>query len=77
MLYTRSSFINYLINVHDCEIITKSDGSDRFVHIKNGPAKAYLWAGGKDQIDYETIQIVCNKLWLPYLPGHSDLEPIE
>ncbi len=77
MLYTRSSFINYLINVHQCEIIDINDRKDKVITIKNGPAQAFIWATGKDQIDYEMILRVCNKLWLTDLPGDKDLEKIE
>ena len=77
MLYTRTSFINYLTIKRDCEIINIRDGRDNVITIRNGPAKAFIWANGRDRIDYEMIVIICNKLWLDGLPSESDLEKIE
>ena len=77
MLYTRSSFIKYLTKVHNCEIINLNDRRGRVVTIRNGPAKTFIWATGRDVIDYEEIYLVCKKLWLTDLPGDKDLEKVE
>lgn len=77
MLYTRSSFIQYLREVHDCEIIPLDDSRERTLRIKNGPVSAYMFLTRKDRIDYEEIHIICNKLYLTDLPGDKDLERIE
>ncbi len=77
MLYTRSSFINYLKKVHDCTITPISTGNSSILQIQHGPAKAYIMVKGKDRIDYEEIYIVCRKLWLSDMPGDKDLVKIE
>lgn len=75
MLYSRSSFIKWLTEVKDCEVIPKPDSS--VITIKNGMVKAYMYANSKNVIDYEEIYALCNKLYIVGLPGNSDLELIE
>lgn len=77
MLYKRSSFIKWLQEVHDCEIqpIGERDTFAAF-RVKNGPAQAYIGTDSKDRIDYEEIQLICRRLWLP-LPQNSDLKRID
>lgn len=77
MLYTRSSFIKYLVDVHDCEVINLNDRRGNVITIKHGPATAFMWANKKDIIDYEEIYIICKKLWLTNLPGDKDLQQAE
>lgn len=77
MLYTRTSFIKYLREVHYCTFTPLNQGKNRVLLVTNGPAKAYILVTGKDRIDYEEIHIICTKLWLPDLPGDKDLEKIE
>lgn len=75
MLYTRTSFLKYLKEKHDCEIIPLRD--KRVLRIKHGPATYHMWLHKYDRIDYEEIFIAYQKLYLPDLPGEKDLERIE
>lgn len=79
MLYTRSSFIEWLEQVEECEIIPiKNDHSTRgTLLIKNGSAKFYMHTDAKDMIDYEEIYIAYKYLYLSQLPGEKDLKRIE
>lgn len=76
MLYTRSSFLRYLTDKRDCEIVNVNDGRNRVLSLKNGPCGAFIFTNRKDIIDYEEIFIVCKKLYID-LPGNSDLEIVE
>jgi hypothetical protein len=76
LLYTRSSFINYLTKKRDCEIINLNDIRDRVISIRNGPARAYIMYNRRDSISYEEIALVCAKLYIE-LPGEKDLVRIE
>ncbi|HUZ59358.1 MAG TPA: hypothetical protein VMU83_11300 [Hanamia sp.] len=77
MLYTRSSFIKWLTDVKDCEIINLDDRKGRVITVKNGPCTAYIFDDKRDQIDYEEIYIVCcKKLWME-MPGDKDLIRLE
>jgi hypothetical protein len=76
MVYARSSFIKWLTDAKDCEIINLKDSRARVITIKNGPCSAYILIRQKDEIDYEEIWLVCKKLWLE-LPGDKDLKRIE
>ena len=76
MLYTRSSFIKWLTDVKDCEIININDRRGNVITIKNGSATAFIWVNKKDVIDYEEIYVVTRKLWLE-LPGDKDLVRVE
>jgi hypothetical protein len=79
MLYKRSSFIDWLRKVKDCDIIPLDD--DRYrsggILIKNGVMKFYMGTDPQDEIDYEEIYIACTKLMIVGLPGNSDLKRIE
>ena len=73
MLYTRNSFISYLINKCDCETFPLRDG--RGLLIKNGlSAKSHMIFTAN--IDYEEIELHCKKLYVG-LPGNSDLKIVE
>lgn len=76
MLYTRSSFITYLTEKKDCEIVVLDDSKGKALKVINGPQSAYIWVSSKNRIDYREIYTICKKLWLD-LPGDSDLEKIE
>ena len=73
MLYTRASFINYLQEVHKCDIIPLKDGKG--VRIKYMNESCYFNMTGT--IDYDEVYLYYQKLLLPYLPGDSDLERVE
>jgi hypothetical protein len=73
MLYTRSSFMRWLQQVCDCQL----QPINNTIRIKHGPATAYMYMTGRDVIDYEEIYILYGKLYLPQLPGDSDLERVE
>jgi hypothetical protein len=78
MLYTRSSFITWLKEVHDCEFLPAGERDNIGVlHIKYGPARAYIMTNSKDRIDYETIQRICQKLMLTRWPDNSELERLD
>jgi hypothetical protein len=74
MLYTRSSFIKWLIDIKACTV-TPLPNNDNVVVVKNGPAKAYMYM--TKNIDYEEIYVLYNKLWIDGLPGESELEKAE
>jgi hypothetical protein len=78
MLYTRSSFITWLKEVHDCEFLPAGE-RDRIgvIHIKYGPERAYIMTDSKDRIDYETIQRICQKLYLTRWPDDGELDRLE
>ena len=71
MRYLRSSFINYLTNIHTCDITTLTNRSGTGIKINNGPAHSYM--NMTKYITYEEILLHCNKLWLTSIPGDSDL----
>ena len=75
MLYTRSSFLKYLKEKHDCTISPIRD--TRVLVVRNGPVSARMWLDTKDRIDYEEIWLFCQKLYLTDLPGDKDLIRIE
>lgn len=75
MLYTRSSFLKYLKDKHDCEIKPHSNG--KVITIKNGPVTVHIGSDKNNRMDYDEIYLVCNRLYLVDLPGSSDLELIE
>ena len=75
MLYTRSSFINWLKEKRDCEVAPIRDS--RVLIIKNGPVNAKMWLDDRDRIDYEEIWLLCNKLFIEGLPTDSELIKIE
>ena len=74
MLYTRTSFITWLRDVKECDIITFDKN---YVLIKNGVMKHYMGVDSKDRIDYEEIWIICTNLYIVGLPGDKDLVRIE
>lgn len=74
MLYTRTSFITWLRDVKECDIITFDKN---YVLIKNGVMKHYMGVDSKDRIDYEEIWIICTNLYIVGLPGDTDLVRIE
>jgi hypothetical protein len=74
MLYTRSSFIRWLTKVKGCDV-QPVRRSNAFI-ITNGIASAYMWVNPQDRIDYEEIQILCQKIYLE-LPGDKDLKKAE
>ena len=71
MPYSRNSFLKYLKDIHNCEIITIRDS--RVIHIKNHDKKAFMIATGTDVIDYEEIYLICQKLNIA-IPGDNDLK---
>lgn len=74
MLYKRSSFLTFLKEKYDCEIIPLDGGA---LKIKHGSAQSFMITNRKDQIDYEEVYMHYQKLWLPDVPGDADLERIE
>ena len=77
MLYKRSSFVKWLKEERDCEIIPLHNKTGGVILIKNWNFKHYLGYSSKDQIDYEEIYKVCSNLYIVGLPGDSELERIE
>jgi len=71
MLYKRSSFITFLKEKRDCDIIPLRDKS--VILLKNGVMTHYLGVDKFDTIDYEEIWIVCTNLLIVGLPGDSEL----
>lgn len=78
MIYKCSSFLKWLKEGKDCEIIPMQNNSRLgVILIKNGVMKYYLMTNKKDRIDYEEIYNACQRLYIVGLPGDSDLERIE
>lgn len=75
MLYKRSSFITWLKDSQECEIIPLKDA--RGLKIKNGPAFTFMWTDSNDRIDYEEIWMHCQKLYILEPPGDKVLIKIE
>jgi hypothetical protein len=74
MLYKRSSFLKWLKEKCDCELIPVTE---TVMTIKHGPASASMYMTKGDKIDYEEIYVFYKKLYLPMLPGDSDLIRID
>ena len=78
MLYTRSSFIKWLRESAECEIMPIGDRRGLgVIKVINGPVHTYIQSGYKDVIDYEEIQLKCSQLYLSRWPNDSDLDRIE
>jgi len=75
MLYKRSSYLKWLTDHHQCEIIPVRD--TRVIIIKNWQITVKMWLDFNDRIDYEEIWIVNNKLMIVGMPGEKDLKRIE
>lgn len=73
MVYTRSSYLTWLSEKHDCNIIPLDEkGTLRIWH---GPMKSHM--RNTKHIDYIEIFMHHQKLWLPELPTESDLVRVE
>ena len=71
MLYKRSSFIKWLINKHGCTAMPLPRTNVLIVESKWSTYK--MWINPKDIIDYEEIDMACQKLHIQDLPGDKDL----
>lgn len=72
MLYKRSSFIDWLIKIYECEVYPHRT-NPKILCLKHMNVITYMNVNSKDAIPYEEIYIHCNKLGLPDLPGDKDL----
>jgi hypothetical protein len=72
MLYKRSSFLKWLIDVHGCEVVPINRTNILIIYSKLSNYK--MWVNPKDLIDYEEIRIACNRLHLQDLPGDKNLK---
>ena len=72
MLYSRSSFIKWLVEECHCEV-SPLPNNPKVLLIKylNESTKMFVTHG--DKIDYEEIYRHYQRLLLPFLPGDNDL----
>lgn len=71
MLYKRSSFLKLLEIKYGVKVKPLRDGVLMLIH---GPQIHYMMTDRHDQIDYEEIYIIYNKLLLPELPSPKEIQ---
>lgn len=74
MVYKRSSFLKFVKDKYDCVIKPIGRGG---IRIEYGNEHFHMLANKEDEIDYEEIYMCYNRLLLPDLPGHKDLQHLE